>query len=152
MSRKVPAELVTMCMVFDGDMVLVQDRVDPGWPGAAFPGGHVEPGEAFTEAAVREVYEETGLTIRRPKLCGVKERVDRDGSRYIVFLYKCGEFSGELRSSEEGENRWVKRDDLEHMKLADTMYELLPLFFEDRYSEFFLRRGDDGKVQELRLL
>lgn len=152
MSRKVPVELVTMCMVFDGDMVLVQDRVDPGWPGITFPGGHVEPGEAFGDAAVREVLEETGLTISRPKLCGVKERVDRDGSRYIVFLYKCGEFSGELRSNEEGENRWVKRDDLEQMKLADTMYELLPLFFEDRYSEFFLRRGDDGKVQELRIL
>ena len=53
MSRKVQAELVTMCMVYDGDNVLVQDRVDSGWPGIAFPGGHVEPGEPFTEAAAR---------------------------------------------------------------------------------------------------
>lgn len=152
MSRKVQAELVTMCMVYDGDRVLVQDRVDPGWPGITFPGGHVEPGEAFTEAAVREVYEETGLKIVRPKLCGVKERLDRDGSRYIVFLYKCGEFSGELCSCDEGENRWVERTELKKMKLADTMYELLPLFLEDGYSEFFLRRWEDGEVQELRLL
>ncbi|WP_304584340.1 8-oxo-dGTP diphosphatase [Acutalibacter muris] len=152
MSRKVQAELVTMCMVYDGDRVLVQDRVDPGWPGVAFPGGHVEPEETFTEAAAREVYEETGLKIVSPKLCGVKERLDRDGSRYIVFLYKCDEFSGELRSCDEGENRWVERADLESMKLADTMYELLPVFFEDSYSEFFLRRGDNGEVQELRLL
>lgn len=57
MSRKVQAELVTMCMVYDRDRVLVQDRVDPGWPGVAFPGGHVEPEETFTEAAAREVYE-----------------------------------------------------------------------------------------------
>ena len=152
MSRKVQAELVTMCMVYDRDRVLVQDRVDPGWPGVAFPGGHVEPAETFTEAAAREVYEETGLKIVSPKLCGVKERLDRDGSRYIVFLYKCDEFSGELRSCDEGENRWVERADLESMKLADTMYELLPVFFEDSYSEFFLRRGDNGEVQELRLL
>ena len=152
MSRKVQVELVTMCMVYDGDRVLVQDRVDPDWPGITFPGGHVEPGEAFTEAAVREVYEETGLKIVRPKLCGVKERLDLDGSRYIVFLYKCGEFSGELCSCDEGENRWVERTELKNMKLADTMYELLPLFLEDGYSEFFLRRWEDGEVQELRLL
>ena len=104
MSRKVQAELVTMCMVYDRDRVLVQDRVDPGWPGVAFPGGHVEPEETFTEAAAREVYEETGLKIVSPKLCGVKERLDRDGSRYIVFLYKCDEFSGELRSCDEGKH------------------------------------------------
>ena len=152
MSRKVQAELVTMCMVYDGDRVLVQDRVDPGWPGVTFPGGHVEPGEAFTEAAVREVLEETGLELVRPKLCGVKERLDRDGSRYIVFLYKCGEFSGELHSSDEGENRWVDRSELYNMKLADTMRELLPLFLEDSYNEFVLRRWEDGQVRELRLL
>ena len=152
MSRKISAELVTMCMVYDGDRVLVQDRTDPHWPGIAFPGGHVEPGEAFTEAAAREVYEETGLVLEHPRLCGVKERLDRDGSRYIVFLYKCGAFSGELRSSIEGENYWVERQALPGMKLADTMADLLPLFLEDRYSEFYLKRDEDGKVQELRLL
>ena len=69
-----------------------------------------------------------------------------------MFLYKCGEFSGELCSCDEGENRWVERTELKNMKLADTMYELLPLFLEDGYSEFFLRRWEDGEVQELRLL
>ena len=64
MSRKIPAELVTMCMIYDGSRVLAQDRIDPGWPGITFPGGHVEPGEAFTEAAAREVFEETGLTVK----------------------------------------------------------------------------------------
>lgn len=152
MSRKIEAELVTMCMVYDGGRVLVQDRVDPGWPGLAFPGGHVEPGEAFTEAAAREVFEETGLTLANPRLCGVKERLDRDGSRYIVFLYKCDTFTGELRSSPEGENFWADLDALPDMKLANTMGDLLPLFLEDRYSEFFLKRDENGGVAEHRLL
>lgn len=152
MSRKIPAELVTMCMVYDGDRVLVQDRTDPDWPGLAFPGGHVEPGEAFTEAVAREVYEETGLRLTHPQLCGVKERLDQDGSRYIVFLYQCNEFSGILRSSSEGENYWVERQALSSMKLANTMADLLPVFFEDKYSEFYLKRDENGGVQELRLL
>ena len=50
-------------MVYDGDKILVQDRVNKNWPGLTFPGGHVEEGESFTESVIREVYEETGLKI-----------------------------------------------------------------------------------------
>ena len=28
---------------------MVEDRLDPDWPGVTFPGGHVEPGESFTQ-------------------------------------------------------------------------------------------------------
>ena len=55
--------ITNMCMLRDGTRVLVQDRIDPDWPGLTFPGGHVEQGESLTDAVIREVYEETGLTI-----------------------------------------------------------------------------------------
>lgn len=55
MSREVQVELTNMCMVCDGDKVLVQNRVKPGWPGITFPGGHVEPGESVTASVIREV-------------------------------------------------------------------------------------------------
>lgn len=60
--------LTNMCMIYDGDMILVQNKTDPEWGGVTFPGGHVEKGEAFTDAVIREVFEETGLTIRSPRL------------------------------------------------------------------------------------
>ncbi|WP_217958420.1 NUDIX domain-containing protein [Acutalibacter muris] len=53
------AELTNMCMICDGSKVLVQDRIAPKWSGITFPGGHIEPGESFADAVIREVWEET---------------------------------------------------------------------------------------------
>ena len=87
--------LTNMCMILDGDRVLVQDRRDPAWPGITFPGGHVEEGEAFTDAVIREVWEETGLTVASPRLVGVKDWFSA-GKRYVVLLYSTDRFTGKL--------------------------------------------------------
>ena len=71
-----------MVMVYDGDSVVVLDR-KKSWPGLTFPGGHVEPGESFYDSAVREVREETGLTVEDLVPCGVVHWASKDGKRYI---------------------------------------------------------------------
>jgi len=143
MSRKINAELTNMCMVYEGSRVLVQERrPEHGWPGVTFPGGHVEPGESITQSVIREVFEETGLTIAHPKLCGVKNWMEDDGSRYIVFLYKCDEFSGELKSSEEGKVFWAERNDLPSMNLSSGMEETFQPFFREDISELSYYRED----------
>ena len=71
MNRTEPVELTNMCMVYRGDELLVQNRFHKDWHGVIFPGGHVEPGEMFSESVIREIKEETGLTIFQPKLCGI---------------------------------------------------------------------------------
>lgn len=142
MANKIPVTLTNLCMVTNGDRVLIQDRKSRDWPGVTFPGGHVEPDESMTEAVIREVREETGLTIRHPRLCGVKDWIQDDGSRYLVLLYRAEECSGELRGSDEGPVSWVKLSELPKLKLASDMDQLLRVFLEDDLSEFYYDRKD----------
>lgn len=139
MARAEQVILTNMCMVTDGKgNVLVQNRNDPGWPGIVFPGGHVEPGESFVDSVIREVREETGLTIKHPKLCGVKQFQTKEGNiRYIVFLFRATEYEGELRSSDEGEVLWLPRKDLLNHQTAGRFEEMLPVFENESISELF---------------
>ena len=143
MARTDIVTLTNMCMVTDGTRVLVQNRVDPDWSGYTFPGGHVEAGESFTDAVIREVREETGLTIEAPRLCGIKDWPEEDGSRYIVLLYRADRFTGTLTSSGEGEVSWVELDELRSLPLADSMENMLRVFLEEEISEqyYLLENG-----------
>lgn len=87
MARTETVEFTNMCMICDGSRVVVIDRKKRDWPGITFPGGHIEPGESFTDAVIREVQEETGLHIRSPQLCGIKDWCENQ-CRFVVLLYK----------------------------------------------------------------
>ena len=147
MSRTEEVELTNMCMICDGKgNVLVQNKKgDRTWHGWNFPGGHVEQGEFVTPSVVREIREETGLTIENPKLCGIKEfQKEQDGKRFIVFLYVASRFSGELRSSDEGDVFWCPLSELKRSKeLADGFSEMLPVFTSDEISEVFYTKNWD---------
>lgn len=147
MARMEEVELTNMCMVCDGKgNVLVQNKKhNPSWHGWNFPGGHVEQGEFVTPSVVREIREETGLTIENPKLCGIKEfQKEQDGKRFIVFLYAASRFSGELRSSAEGDVFWYPLSEVKRSKeLADGFSEMLPVFTSDEISEVFYTNNWD---------
>ena len=129
--------LTNMCMIYNGTKVVVQDRVGNNWTGIAFPGGHVEDKESFTDAVIREIYEETGLTISHPKLCGIKNWFRNDGTRYIVLLYKTDEFSGTLKDSDEGEVFWAELSELKSKNLASGMTELIDCYTHEDISELY---------------
>ena len=147
MSRTEEVELTNMCMICDGNgNVLVQNKVgNPNWHGWNFPGGHVESGEFVTPSVVREIREETGLSIESPKLCGIKEfHRSKDGVRYIVFLYTTDKFSGELKSSSEGDIFWYPLEELiKSDKLIDGFAEMLSVFTDEGKSEVYYHRDKD---------
>ena len=147
MSRTEEVELTNMCMICDGKgNVLVQDKKNhPTWHGWNFPGGHVEKGEYVTPSVIREMQEETGLLIENPRLCGIKEfHKLTDGKRYIVFLYAANQFSGELKSSDEGEIFWYPLAELYSSdKLINGFREMLSVFTSDDISEVFYERSGE---------
>lgn len=136
MAKIETVEFTNMCMVCDGSRVVVINREKQDWPGITFPGGHVEPGESFTNAVIREVQEETGLNIRSPQLCGIKDWCENQ-HRFVVLLYKATCFEGELRSSSEGRVWWEDIANLHNLKLSSNMCDMLRVFREENLSEFF---------------
>lgn len=151
MDRTVKVEMTNMCMVKDGKgKVLVQDRKKSDWPGITFPGGHVEPDESFTDAVIREVYEETGLTIFSPELCGIKDWINDDGSRYMVLFYQTERYEGELISSDEGEVFWVELEELPKLNLSEGFDQTLQVFLNPHLSEQYFYKEDGEWVEVLK--
>ena len=142
-------EMVTCIMIQNPETkeVLVQNRKRK-YPGLSFPGGHVERGENIYDCAVREVKEETGFAVKELQYCGVVHWADYEtDERYLCFMYKTTQFSGELLTeTDEGEQFWLSVEALlatEKEKFSSVHYAISPLFHEcGKYSEVFLSRGD----------
>lgn len=153
MSRKSEIELTNMCLVYDENRILVREKAGTRYEGGlVFSGGHVEEGESLRDSIIREIKEETGLTISSPQPCGFKDWIQEDGTRYIVLLYKSNQYTGEIKSSEEGGVFWLERKEIPNANLIWNMRELLEIFESDDYSEFFFRVGVDTNLNKNNLL
>ena len=138
--------MTTMVMLQDKstNKVLVQDRVK-SWKGLSFPGGHVDAGESFVDCAIREVKEETELDVFNLKFCGVIHWLNnKNFDRYLVFLYKTTEYTGELLPQmDEGKNFWMDIDELKEQPSTNSFDRYLTMFLDDKYNEAFGSWNDD---------
>jgi len=140
-------ELCNMCMITDqAGRVLVQDRLPKptnAWCGLTFPGGHVEPGENVVASVIREVREETGLTVSDLAPAGYVQWYNPEKrSNYFVFLFKTSSFSGELKSSREGSVSWMALQEMLAGHLAPNMKKYLAVFQNEAIPQAF---GISGK-------
>lgn len=151
MGRCHPIELTNMCMLTRADgKVLVQNRRDPNWGGLTFPGGHVEPGESLVDSIIREMQEETGLTIHHPRLVGTKSWMTHDDERYLVLLYTATEYEGELHDSEEGEISWMTIDEMRAGNMVEGMELYFRVYLDGDVNEIWYERDGEAWIEMLK--
>ncbi len=141
-------ELTNMVMVQNPvtKEVLVQKRVKY-WCGITFPGGHIEDGESIYDSAVREVKEETGLTVKNLKYCGfVHWHNTETNDKYFVHFYKTTDYDGELiDQTDEGKVFFTSLESLKDMQLSPNFDKYLPMFLTDDHFEIFCNWNEKMK-------
>ena len=129
------------CIFNDKGEVLLQRRGDFGKWG--FPGGAVERGETPEMAAIREVKEETGLTLLNYKFRALVTFITTDGITEYMCLYTSDSFTGELITCDEGELEWVPKPKFKELNFWEGDYIFLDLL-ETREDFFSLKLVYDG--------
>jgi len=124
-------------IIIDTGRVLLVKRGHPPLAGEwSIPGGALEVGEMVREAAMREVKEETGLSVEAAELLGVYDRVLRDGGgrilyHYVLIDFLCRRVAGELQpASDADEARWFTPEEAGKLPLAADTAEVIRLGFE----------------------
>ena len=152
MSEGVNYKLWTVCLIQDGDYVLLLNRQHDHFKGYIPPGGKVEFPESFTEAAIREVKEETGLNVSNLVYKGLYEYVNPEKKdRYMIFNYITSCFSGTLlANAPEGKPVWVHINDISTLPMQDSIRRRFPLFFEEGTFEIQVewdnKNNQEGKI------
>lgn len=138
----------TLCYVRSNGKTLMMHRnkkegdVHKGkWNGL---GGKLDPGESPEECVVREIREESGLTLLDPRLRGVLTfPAFKPGEDWLVFVYTATRFEGELGKCAEGDLEWIPDERVKELPLWEGDRIFLPWLEEDRFfsGKFVYREG-----------
>ena len=145
----------TLCYITRGDQVLMLHRVKKEkdinkdkWIGV---GGKFEGTESPDECLLREVYEETGLTLKSWQCHGVVTFLSESADTAVgefMYLFSSDDFEGNLKDCDEGELCWVSRDCLDQLPKWEGDAIFLKLMWEN--APFFLltlHYRDDRLIQ-----
>ncbi len=112
----------------DDGSFLVINRLKQDWPGINFPGGHVEFDEDIPSSVRREMKEETGLDVKNIEFVSYYEwNIKEERKRHLCLLFRSKDFTGELKSSSEGEIFFLKKEDLINYPLSTDFDKILEI-------------------------
>ena len=142
----------TLCYIENDGKVLMLYRnkkeidINKGkWIGV---GGHVEENETIDECLIREVKEETGLSLLEYKRCG-KLIFYIDNIVEECYLYRGLSFTGELITCSEGELKWVAKNDVLDLNLWEGDKHFLPKLLnqEDFFTMKLIYDNNDNLIE-----
>ncbi|MCI5874137.1 MAG: 8-oxo-dGTP diphosphatase [Clostridiales bacterium] len=114
-------KLTTLCYIEKDDCYLMLHRVKKEndanrdkWIGV---GGKFEAGEMPEECLLREVQEETGLTLTKYRFRGIVTFVSDEWETEYMHLFTADEYSGDLKACDEGELVWVPKTEIEQLNI-----------------------------------
>jgi 8-oxo-dGTP diphosphatase len=146
----------TLCEIIHGGRLLLQRKSagkfgEGKWNG---PGGKVKPGETPLECVVREVREETGLTVSRLTERGVVDFYfgEKPEPDWVVHIYTTSTFSGEPKESDEGELRWFSLDEIPYDEMWEDDAHWLPVLLQGkRFTGVFVYDVEGTRLMRHRL-
>lgn len=150
------SEHTTLCYIIkDGNVLMMlrnkkkQDINQNKWIGV---GGHFEHGESPDECLLREVKEETGLTLTSYKARGIVTFCYKDVVEYM-HLYTADQYEGELSICDEGELSWIDEDKVMDLNIWEGDRIFLKLLLEDAgYFSLKLIYDDEGRLIDKQLV
>jgi 8-oxo-dGTP diphosphatase len=146
--------LATLCYLKHNGHTLMLPRIKRAddihagkWNGL---GGKFEPGETPEECVIREVREESGLEIVRPRLHGLVMFPGFKGDDWYVFVFTATKFSGELRENGDGYLKWIPDEKLEALPLWPSDHIFFQWLREEKlFSAKFVYEGEEMRGWEV---
>jgi 8-oxo-dGTP diphosphatase len=136
-------------VIFRGDAVLLVQRAGGPWRGLwSLPGGHIEPGETARAAAVREVREETGLSVEILGLVDVHDVILRDAHEalsahyMLAVFYGCSPSGEPVAASDCCDARFVRVTEFDGYELTEGARRLIDVAADLCAGRLALERGE----------
>lgn len=142
-------KMTTLCYIENNDCYLMLHRTKKKkdvnkdkWIGV---GGHAEGNETPQECLLREVKEETGLSLTSYKFRGLITFISDEYEAEMMCLFTADGYTGELITCDEGELEWVKKSDVPQLPTWEGDAQFLKLLLEDEKRFFAMKLRYDGE-------